>query len=113
MSLENLKLGEILPLLSLLSGNTDATSFILGKSYLIRTVTHISVGRVKQISSQEILLEDASWIADTGRFHDALKNGIETLSSSEVEPFVDDVVIGRGAIIDATEYRHALPRDQK
>ncbi|CAK0747926.1 hypothetical protein CCP3SC15_1500015 [Gammaproteobacteria bacterium] len=58
---------------------------------------------------QERVLEDAAWIADTGRFADCLANG----SLSEVEPFVGPVIICRGAIVDATEWTHELPRSQK
>lgn len=90
--------------------NIDANSpFEVGKAYLIRTVTHIDVGIVKSVGEKELVLEDASWVADTGRFHDALKSG----TLDEVEPYIDDVILGRGAIIDATRWGHDLPREQK
>jgi hypothetical protein len=74
----------------------------LGAIYLIRTVTMIDTGRLVQVTPQELVLEDAAWIADTGRFHSAL------LSSdfSEIEPFPDGrVIIGRGSIVDAVEIK--------
>lgn len=47
---------------------------------------------------QEIVLEDAAWIADTGRFSDALTS----MSFQEVEPFPDGkVIVGRGSVVDA------------
>ena len=47
--------------------------WVIGQNYLIRTVTMIDTGRVTAVYEHEIVLEDAAWIADTGRFQDALK----------------------------------------
>ena len=93
--------------------DNSSNPYKLGENYLIRTVTMTLAGTLKAIYKQELILENASWIADTGRFHNALKDGIETLSSSEIEPFVTDVIIGRGAIIDCTVYSCKLPTKQK
>ena len=81
----------------------------IGKTYFIRTVTMHHVGRVKDLNDQEILLEDAAWIADSGRFSDALKTGV----FSEVEPFHRPVVVSRASLIDYTEIDVALPLAQK
>lgn len=82
----------------------------IGKPYLIRTVTHYYTGKLVAVTDQELLLEDAAWIADTGRFADAVRGG----SFLEVEPFPDgEVIIGRGSIIDACAVPFALPRSQK
>jgi len=89
----------------------DFQPFEIGKAYLIRTVTHIDLGIVKAVGDKEIVLTQASWIADTGRFHNALKDGPTKLN--EVEPYTHDVILGRGALIDATEWPHGLPREQK
>ena len=81
----------------------------IGSIYLIRTVTMIDTGRLVVVTPQELVLEDAAWIADTGRFADALKKA----EFSEVEPFPDGkVIVGRGAVIDAVEISKA-PRVQK
>ena len=84
-------------------------SFELGKCYLIRTVTMYYTGRLSRITETDLVLEDAAWIADTGRFATALKTG----SLNEVEPFGDPVILPRGAIVDATIWAHPLPREQK
>ncbi len=80
----------------------------IGKNYFIRTVTMSQTGRLVAITNQELVLADAAWIPDTGRFHNSLING----NFDEVEPFVNDVIVGRGAIVDATEIA-TLPRIQK
>ena len=90
--------------------NLDANSpFEIGKAYLIRTVTMINIGVVKSVGEKELVLSDCSWIADTGRYHNCIKDG----TLEEVEPYTDDVIIGRGSLIDATIWNHELPRNQK
>jgi hypothetical protein len=89
--------------------NGSESVYEIGEKYLIRTVTMIQVGRLKKVTNQELLLEDASWIADTGRFHDCLKTG----DFNEVEPFTNDVIVGRGAIVDAQRIDFELPKNQK
>jgi hypothetical protein len=84
-------------------------SFEVGKNYFIRTVTMYYTGRITRISDTDIVLEDAAWIADTGRFHNALKGG----TLNEVEPFINPVIIPRGVVVDATIWDHELPRVQK
>ena len=82
----------------------------IGKPYLIRTVTMINTGRMVAVTPQELVLEDAAWIADTGRFSDALVSG----DFNEVEPYPEGrVIIGRGAVVDAVQLSAALPRAQK
>lgn len=85
--------------------------YTIGKNYLIRTVTLYYLGRLVAVTPQEFLLEDVSWVADTGRFADALKSG----TVAEVEPYPDGVQVhvGRGALVDASEWQRPLPRVQK
>ena len=91
---------EIAKLFSSVNSEKTSETFIKkGKAYLIRTVTMINVGVVKEINSQEFLLEKAAWVADTGRFSESL----EKVEFNEVEPYINDVVINRGGIIDFTE----------
>ena len=67
------------------------------------------IGRVVSVSDHEIVLEEAAWIADTGRFADAVKKA----KFDEVEPFPEgQVIIGRGSIIDAVKINKA-PLSQK
>lgn len=83
--------------------------FEKGSCYLFRLVTHYWTGRVVEVGEKEIVLEDAAWIADTGRFQQAVTQG----ALNEVEPVPGRVVIGRGALVDACEWRHPLPDKQK
>ena len=83
--------------------------WVVGRCYFVRTVTYFVVGRLVAVYADELLFESASWVADTGRFHDAIKTG----KLNEVEPFTDPVIVGRGAVVDATARRHELPTKQK
>jgi len=83
--------------------------FEIGSVYLIRTVTMIEVGRVVAASKQWVMLEDAAWVADTGRFADALKKW----QFNEVEPFPDGVIgVSCGSIVDFVKGKEVL-RSQK
>ncbi len=92
----------------LIEANDDCP-YEIGESYFIRTVTHHYTGRLIKVYKNELVFKEAAWIADDGRFHDALKTG----EFNEVEPFVNDVILGRGAILDATKFHHKLPLSQK
>jgi hypothetical protein len=103
----NIDLKELLELTR--QGTPAETPFRVGTCYLIRTVTHYAVGRVKCVVGGFLVLEDSSWVADTGRFHDTLTRG----ELSEVEPIPGDHIIGTGAVVDAMEWIHKLPTEQK
>ena len=84
----------------------------VGKNYFIRTVTHHLMGKLEEVTDKELWLSSVSWIPDDGRFHEFLEKGIA--SETEVEPAPDgDVAIGRGALLDAYLWPHALLRSVK
>ena len=99
---------ELSELLSLSKSSSQSHSFVVGEKYLIRTVTMHFTGRVKSVTDSDVELEDAAWIANTGRFYDSLQSG----DLSEVEPYPQNVFVGRGGIIDFTIWKHELPRSQ-
>lgn len=81
-----------------------------GTNYFIRTVTYHAIGKLVEIDNHEIILEDAAWVADSGRWSEALTTG----RLEEVEPFPDgQVAIGRNAVVDACVWSHPLVRGVK
>lgn len=81
--------------------------FEIGKEYFIRTVTYHLTGRVKDIVGKFLILEDAAWIADSGRFNEFFTD--KPSSSLEVEPFGKrDVFVNTDSIIDSTERKVIL-----
>jgi hypothetical protein len=110
MNIDDLTIGQAKQLAALLGMQPAASSaapYEVGKCYFIRTVTHHYTGRLVAVHPQELVLEDAAWIASDGRFAQALNTGV----LEEVEPFpAGQVVIGRGSIVDAAVWPHALLR---
>ncbi len=108
INISDLTIGQAREIHSLFTSENDSP-YEIGAIYLIRTVTMIDTGRIVRITAQEIVLEDAAWIADTGRFSDAL----EKAEFDEIEPFpAGQIIVNRGAIIDACKINKA-PRKQK
>ena len=101
---------ELKELLEIVAGRMFCShSFEIGKAYLIRTVTLHYTGRVRTVTDSDVVLDDAAWIADTGRFSDSLQSG----ELSEIEPYPKSVAVCRNAIVDFCEWNHSLPREQK
>lgn len=83
----------------------------LGNTVFCRTVTHYYTGRIVMLSADEIVLSDAAWIADTGRFSVAMATGM----LNEVEPYPSGQLVSlmRGAGCDVSDWPHPLPREAK
>lgn len=88
---------------------SPALPFEVGKSYFIRTVTYHTVGRVIAVVGKFLILSDAAWVADSGRFSPAINDG----TLSEVEPVRVTVTLNTDSIVDAFDWTHPLPREQK
>lgn len=81
----------------------------LANKVFIRGVTNYYTGKIVALTTNEIVLSDAAWVADTGRFSSALESGI----FAELEPYPGLVSVNRGSICDVTDWPHALPRVAK
>lgn len=110
MDINSLTIGQIKEIQSLIGVANEGHPYQIGKNYLIRTVTMAYTGRLIAVTAQELVIEDAAWIADLGRFNEAVEKG----TFSEIEPFQDGkVIVGRGALVDAVEIKYKLPRSVK
>jgi hypothetical protein len=108
--LDNLTIKELKEIRNLLDGTSDDKSpYEVGKNYFVCTVTRYFTGKLIAIYKNELVFEDAAWIADTGRYADSLKSGV----FNEIEPIEQKLIIHRSAIVDACEWVHKLPREQK
>jgi len=113
MDIDSLTIGEARKLATMFHGQASQEPrhpWQIGKAYFIRTVTHHITGRLVDVTTQELVLEDAAWIPDDGRFAQAVDTG----NFKEVEPWPSGrrVIIGRGSLIDAGEIE-TTPRSQK
>lgn len=81
---------------------------LVGEKYFFRTVTYHLIGEVKKIVGRFAYLKNASWVADSGRFMNAIKDG----TLSEVEP-VGDAFVNLDSVTDFFPWKHSLPKEQK
>lgn len=81
---------------------------LVGQKLFIRTVTYHALGKVTKRMGAFIQLNTASWIADSGRFSDALKTG----SLNEIEP-VGTMWVNLSSVVDFFPWKHKLPTEQK
>ena len=84
----------------------------VGKKFFFRTLTYHLVGEVKAVivtSGKPFFhLSKASWVADSGRFSAAIKNG----TLSEVEP-VGEAFVNLDSVTDFFPWKHSLPTKVK
>jgi hypothetical protein len=84
---------------------TASIDELVGKSYFFRTVTYHFVGKVTGIfNTKFLILKNASWVADSGRFGNAIATG----ELDEVE-FVEDACINLDSVTDFMPWKHKLP----
>lgn len=82
--------------------------FLVGKAYLIRTVTYHQIGILTDEIGDFLIFKDASWVADSGRFSECLSKG----TFNEVE-YVGPMMINRTAIVDAFPWENKVPKETK
>lgn len=103
---------EIVKALLLDSNNeSEGTSFPynVGDKVFIQTMTLYFLGRVKEIKNGFVLLEDSSWVQDTGvRLSEFIKNGYT--SASEIEPMTKGNAVQIINIINCIPWDHDLPK---
>ena len=81
---------------------------LIGKKIFFRTVTYHILGKVEKIIGNTIELSTASWIADSGRFMNAIQDG----TLDEVEP-LGKWFINFNTVTDFGIWKHKLPTEQK
>ena len=86
----------------------DSLEDMVGKKFFFRNITYHCTGRVVKIMGHFWVLEDAAWIADSGRFMQAIKEG----KLDEVEP-VGTMYVNIKSNVDFFPWKHQLPKEQK
>jgi hypothetical protein len=90
------------------TGSEVIRELFLNKNVFVRAVTFHYTGRLTDAVDGMVVLEDAAWIGESGRWARALASG----ELSEVEPYPAGRVVV-GGIVDISEWKHELPRDVK
>jgi hypothetical protein len=81
--------------------NEGVFTMFKDKNIFVRTVSYHQIGRCLGVKDGFLLLENASWVASSGRFNNALVTG----QLDEVEPFPNGVIlVGVASIVDVAEF---------
>lgn len=93
-------------------GGKEITSYqdLVGEKVFFRTVTYHAIGEVKKTFGRFVHLKTASWVADTGRFMNFIKEGVG--ENSEIEP-VGEMFLNMDTVVDFFIWKHKLPTEQK
>ena len=87
--------------------NVSELDSLMSKKFFFRTVTYHLVGKVEKRIGSFLELSSASWVADSGRFMNAIRDGV----LKEVEP-VGTVWVNLSAVTDFFPWKHPLPDKQ-
>jgi hypothetical protein len=90
-------------------GNTETRKLPIGKNVIVRTVTHYYTGFLAASVDGFLVMDNAAWIPETGRWADALRTG----TLEEIEPYPGTAYIALGAVADLSDWNHDLPRAAK
>lgn len=90
---------------------TACPKVTVGSAVFVQTVTFGYTGRVVAQADGMLWLTDAAWIAETGRFTQAMASG----EFDEVEPYPEGQVVALavGAIVTIMPWVHKLPRARR
>ena len=91
-----------------LAGGPKGHGFEVGQKLFFRTVTYHITGEITSVDGDFVTLKDAAWIADSGRFADAIRTG----EYAEVEPLPDGWRVNVTAVTDCGPVS-TLPMTQK
>ena len=91
-------------------GGKEINSYqdLVGEKLFLRGVTMYHVGEVKKVVGRFIHLKNSSWVPDTGRFMQFIKDGV----LNEVEP-VGESFINMDTVVDFFPWKHKLPSEQQ
>lgn len=107
------RLEQLLKLVEVVGETKQATAqypIEVGKAYFFRTVTYHMLGRVKSTTGSFVLLENAVYVADSGRFGEAIKGDIEL---NELEHLGQDWTVNMDSVSDFGEWKHDIPSSSR
>ena len=83
---------------------------LIGKKFFFRTVTYHLLGKVVKQVGNFLQLETASWIADSKRFKNFIKDG--DITNAEIEP-VGTAFVNLESVTDFFPWKFSLPTKQQ
>lgn len=83
----------------------DIRTAMMDKPYLFSGVTYFTLGLIREMGGDWVLLDEASWVGETGGLADCIKNG--TIGESEF--LGDGIYVNMAACSDMIPWKHDLP----
>jgi|SRR3990167_1718109 len=102
----NIGISAVMAILSSLN-KPKTHSLEIGNCYFFRTVTYHTVGRLVAITDTDLVLEDATWVASSGRYSTFLEKGVA--DECEMIPKGTKHRIMRESIVDYNEWHNPVP----
>jgi len=112
MNIEDLTIKQAKELAQMFGGqNTSCVKPLVNKGDKIftRTLTYHYIGEVVEDNIDYIVLNNCSWVADSGQFTSCIKEG----KLDEVEIIGDDVKILKSNMTDCIPWVHELPKSRR
>lgn len=82
----------------------------VGDGVLLMTDTFYWIGRVKKLGNTAVILEEAAWIADLGRFQNSMANGMSAINEAEPVPGNGVMAVMNEHIRTILPWNHSLIR---
>jgi hypothetical protein len=91
---------------------SKASPFLLGQKAFLRKVTMIDTGVIIALYDDYLVLVQAAWIADTGRYANAMKDGPTVFAEVEPYPAGKAIICALGDFVDGFHPDWELPSTQ-
>ena len=88
----------------------ESAQLVIGKIYIVFTVTHFYTGRLVAQDKDWLGLKTCAWVADTKRLTESIAEG--TVNEAEVFPPNDLVRVARGAIVSVAPWKKLITVQQ-
>jgi hypothetical protein len=91
---------------------SKASPFLLGQKVFLRKVTMIDTGVIVAVYDDYLVLVQAAWIADTGRYANAMQDGPTVFAEVEPYPAAKAIICALGDFVDGFHPDWDLPTKQ-
>jgi hypothetical protein len=91
---------------------SKASPWNLGQKVFLRKVTMIDTGVIVALYDDYLVLVQAAWIADTGRYANAMKDGPSVFAEVEPYPSEKAIICALGDFVDGFHPDWELPSKQ-
>lgn len=73
---------------------------LIGRNIFVRTTMHVNTGLLTNVTDKTITLENAVWIANTGKWSGFCNEA----KATEIEPFSKPIIMGRETVMEYGEF---------